>query len=308
MAVTVLIVTKNRQSFVAFIVSRLLSILRFDDEIVLIDDGSEIPITLPASSPQIRLIRHDHSVGQVPRRNQGVVEARNECILQLDDDAWPVERDCLDSCERAILLHGAVGAFALPIHYHWAKGTDECGRRDVRWDGSNLQRDVAFMGCGAIIRRSAFLKAGGYPDYCSHGYEESVLSMRLHRCGYQVRFLNTLRIIHGHEILCDADQYRRTRSQYRRAPLYACERCCIDESYPTFLGFILNGVVWVRSLRDRTSWTEITAEYRIKARQMRSDQRLTALQAASWLGLLLVSKSQRLICRIRRSTCSISVC
>jgi glycosyltransferase involved in cell wall biosynthesis len=167
MAVTILITTRDRAEFLAFVLGKVVEFVRPNDELIAIDDGSrESMEKLFEDAPGVvrrRFIRHEDPQGQVCRRSEGMELAENECILQLDDDAWPVERDGLLAAESAMAAHPRVGAFALPIHHHWSGASDECDRASSRWSSRNLAREMAFMGCGALLRKTPCSKPDRTP-------------------------------------------------------------------------------------------------------------------------------------------------
>jgi len=72
------------------------------DEVIIVDDGSPLPLTLSISSATvpIRIIRLPHNRGIAEARNVGVDAARGDVVAFLDsDDAWLPW--CLDAHARA---------------------------------------------------------------------------------------------------------------------------------------------------------------------------------------------------------------
>lgn len=62
-------------------------------EVVVVDDGSLVPVQIPSGEHSTRVIRLEPSGGVAAARNRGVSEARGEWIAFLDDDdIWSPER------------------------------------------------------------------------------------------------------------------------------------------------------------------------------------------------------------------------
>ena len=78
-----------------------------DAELVVIDDGSAVPIAAADFPPglQPRLLRHDQSQGRSASRNQGASLARGARLLFLDGDVL--------LSPEAVALHGALGERSL---------------------------------------------------------------------------------------------------------------------------------------------------------------------------------------------------
>lgn len=285
MPVTVLIVTHNRLAFLQHVVKQIELQLRPGDELLVIDDGSVPPVShADLGTPDLlRLVCHSESLGYIVRRNEGFQSASNEIVLQLDDDSWPVTKDAFGKAEAICQQFPSVGAFALPVHYHHGKAIDECGRPDPRWQSEHLSAETAFMGCAGLLRRSAFLAAGGYPLYCSHGFEETVLCTRILAKRIDVRMNSEIRIIHGHEQLSLQKSYLLTRSDYRRSALAASRMCFIYEMVPTLLIpvflLILRVQCWVR----KTPWHEVNVEYHARERHIRHSYRMSPIRFLMWI-------------------------
>ena len=56
-------------------------------DVIVVDDGSRVPITLPERASRARLIRTEHR-GLAAARNRGIAEARGEFVAFLDSDDW----------------------------------------------------------------------------------------------------------------------------------------------------------------------------------------------------------------------------
>lgn len=147
-------------------------------EVLVVDNASrdapEVPSRL-RNGFVVRSIRLDENAGAAGR-NVGAQEALGEWLLMLDDDSAPLDHRFARACDDAADDVAAIGAdILLP------DGTRESG---------GLPEVV--VGCGALIRRDAFLDVGGYDASFVFYAEEYDLCAKLllagHRVSYDARF------------------------------------------------------------------------------------------------------------------------
>lgn len=289
MPVSVLIVTRNRPEFVAFVLSKLSIQVRRGDQLVLLDDASDMPASNLAQefaqNCSVTFLRHEISSGYIPARNEGLQACRNECIVQLDDDSWIIEPNAMKICEDLITKHGRVGAFALPVYYHNARQPDECGTESSRWDGNDMEREYAFQGCGAVLRASAVKAAGLYPAYYNYGVEETTLAARLYRQGYEVRMCRQLRVIHGHEQLSATDTYKATRDQDPSIGIAGNELCLARESLCWPFSHAVSLIIVAKARASGLPVTKVLHDFQLKKPNLQKQYRLSLPQTLGWLRL-----------------------
>src|SRR5579864_1139561 len=87
--VTLCITTRNRQADLDEHFRSLSSLGLASLPILIVDDGSTVPIRACASAdfPNVQLTRYDTSAGLVERRNTLIASARTPFVLSLDDDS-----------------------------------------------------------------------------------------------------------------------------------------------------------------------------------------------------------------------------
>jgi glycosyltransferase involved in cell wall biosynthesis len=142
-------------------------------EIIIVDDGSK-----DASSRLIEeFVRRDSRIrgvrqtnaGVAAARNRGIAEAKGEFIAPLDaDDLWRPEK-----LERQIQAFERGGP-SVDLVYTWSERIDETGAiiegRAMRHteEGQVLRESILYNlvahASGALMRRDAVLKAGGYDE------------------------------------------------------------------------------------------------------------------------------------------------
>ena len=145
--------------------------------IVVIDDGSAIPVTVPDG---VMVIRCEESCGIVAAKNaslEALIDAGCEHLFLWDDDAWPVaggwERPYIESPEP-----------------HLAYQFQDFATGQKLNDIAVLYRDgkhIAYTGQRGVMlyyHRSAIEKVGGFdPVYQRGMYEHSDLALRIHNTG-----------------------------------------------------------------------------------------------------------------------------
>lgn len=85
-SVSVVIPSKDRPEMVRRAVEAALAQQGLEFEVVVVDDGSQPPVSLGLDDERVRVIRHDAPQGVARARNRGVEEARGRWVAFLDDD------------------------------------------------------------------------------------------------------------------------------------------------------------------------------------------------------------------------------
>ncbi|MHC5022859.1 MAG: glycosyltransferase family 2 protein [Planctomycetota bacterium] len=139
-------------------------------EVIVVENASSTPVQLPSSLENgmpLRLLRRPDNEGAAAR-NVAAESARGDWLLMLDDDSAPLDAGHVQVAREAPSDVAAIGAeILLPDGSHEAGGLPE-----------------VFIGCGALIRREAFLDVGGYDPSFEFYVEEYDLCARLisHSC------------------------------------------------------------------------------------------------------------------------------
>lgn len=178
------------------------SLPRHRDPVVLVDNASSdgTPALVRQHFPHVRVIALPHNHGAVGR-NVGVEAARTPYVAFADDDSWwapgALDRaaDRLDACPRLALLAARM-----------LVGIDE--QLDVtsaQMATSPLPADPAlpgppvlgFMACAAVVRRDAYLQAGGFDDVVLFAGEEERLALDLAAQGWGLAYVDDV-VMHHH--------------------------------------------------------------------------------------------------------------
>jgi len=158
-------------------------------EVVVVDNDSASAPALPGrleNGVRVEAIRLDHNAGAAAR-NAAAEAASGEWLMMLDDDSAPLDGGFGPLLREAPADAAAVGAeILLPSGLHEAGGLPE-----------------VFVGCGALIRRDAFLDAGGYDGSLHYYGEETDLCAKLLARGWRVTHSRRFRVRH-----CRSDRGR----------------------------------------------------------------------------------------------------
>jgi GT2 family glycosyltransferase len=168
--------------------------------VVVVDNGAGdgTRAMLAAEFPSVRLIAMERNRGAAAR-NEGVQAASTPYVAFCDDDCWWAE----GSLEAAVALLDAHPALAvLSARVLVGEHAVEDPTCAVMAD-SPLPRDglpgpalVGFLAGAAVVRRAAFIEAGGYEPRFLIGGEESLLSLDLLARGWRISYASQLTVHH----------------------------------------------------------------------------------------------------------------
>ena len=212
--VTVVVMTRDRWPDL----SRSLG--RHRVPVIVVDNGSRdgTPERIRAEFPGVSVVRLGANRGAVAR-NVGVALARTPYVAFADDDSWwepgALARAAavLDAHRRLAVLAGRtlVGASDLPDAVTTAMAAAPHGR-EPDLPGPTVH---GFLACGAVVRRSAYLAAGGFDDVVQFGGEEERLSLDLDAAGWGQAYVADV-VAHHHPSTARDHARRQVRDERNR--------------------------------------------------------------------------------------------
>lgn len=168
---SIIIPTCDRPALVWRAVQSALDALPPGGEVVVVDDGQDLPLMLPQAMgkpPHLRILRTAGRTGASAARNMGAAAAQGDILLFLDDD------DEVLPGYPAQVLHIAArkpwaqwGYSAMEIVTYDAAGNPGAPAYYCRWSesairpGGMLRKKVAGMGQGFWVRSAVFRAIGG---------------------------------------------------------------------------------------------------------------------------------------------------
>ncbi|GDY33375.1 glycosyltransferase family 2 protein [Gandjariella thermophila] len=201
---TVVIATRDRAGELCRTVDELLT-LRPRPPVVVVDNASsdDTPVRMRNVTrrwPNVRLIRLSRNEG-VAARNVGVRHAETPYVAFSDDDSWWAP-GALPLAERLLDAHPRVGLLAARTLVGPEQREDPvCALMADsplgRVDGEPGPAVLGFLACSAVLRRQAFLEAGGFSPLLHFGAEETLLAYDLAARGWALCYVDAL-VAHHH--------------------------------------------------------------------------------------------------------------
>jgi GT2 family glycosyltransferase len=187
--------TRNRAGSLMRTLARL-EALPERPHIVVVDNGSDdgTPLLVGRCFQRVEVIALGENAG--PRaRTVGAEAARTPYVAFADDDSWWWP-GALGLAERVLDEHLAVGLLAARTLVGPERREDPINdlmRRSPLGHHSHLPGPsvLGFLACAAIVRRSAFLEAGGFGE-SAMGFEETPVALELARHGWAAVYLDEL--------------------------------------------------------------------------------------------------------------------
>ncbi|WP_255307936.1 glycosyltransferase family 2 protein [Streptomyces marincola] len=205
----VVIATRNRATGLLATLDRLTA-LPERPPITVVDNASDdgTRALLASRFPAVRVLALPANLG-APARNKGVLALPARYIAFSDDDSWwepGALAEAVALMERDPRL-GLVAARTLvgeervpdPLNDVLAASppaADDDPQAPAAGDGQPGPPVLGFLGCAAVVRRSAFLSVGGYHPLLFIGGEETLLAYDLTAAGWHVRYAPQVTAVH----------------------------------------------------------------------------------------------------------------
>jgi GT2 family glycosyltransferase len=190
--VAVVIITRDRLSDLERTLERL-EALPERPEVVVVDNGSRdgTPAALRARFPRVRVLVQAHDLGAAGR-TAGVLAVSAPYVAFCDDDSW-WEPGALARAADLLDAHGDLGVVAARVMLPGGELEPTCAamaESPLRGrDGLPGPRVLGFVACGAVVRRRAYLTAGGFEPGRGVGGEEQPLAAALADRGWELCYV-----------------------------------------------------------------------------------------------------------------------
>lgn len=202
MFLSVVIPARDAWSTLERLLASLNSSERKADEVIIVDDGSELSLEPLARQYGARFIRYEAARGPAAARNRGVKESKGEIIVFFDADV-SAHSDTVGRLaghiEADLTVDGVIGSYD--------DSPEDPGflsrYRNLlhAWVHQNASRIAStFWGACGAIRREAFLPVGGFSEsYAKPSIEDIELGCRLIKSGRKLLLDRKARICHHKE-------------------------------------------------------------------------------------------------------------
>jgi GT2 family glycosyltransferase len=195
--------------------------------VILVDNGSRdgTPEFLARHFPHVEVICLDQNLG-APARNIGVQRARTEFVAFADDDSWWAA-GALARAEEVFDAHPRLGLIAGSVLVGTEQRLDPTSQQmsdSVLGTEADLPGPsvLGFLACGAIVRKEAFLQAGGFDSVVFFFGEEERFALDLMAAGWALCYVADIQA--HHRPAGERDGRSRQRLQQRNAVLTALMR------------------------------------------------------------------------------------
>lgn len=211
------IVTRDRAAALPRAIRSALSQSYPNTQVVVLDDGSDD--TTPALRCEFPLAewrRFESSRGYIEGRNELMRAAGADYYVSIDDDAWLVNGDEIETAVDYLEENAGVAALAFDI-----LSPDRPHSRP-----RSVPRPIhMFIGCGHVLRTSAVAAAGFYTaSPGTYGSEEKDLCVRLLDRGWDIRLFPGVHVWHDKTVLA-RNQEAQHRSGVCNDLAFALRRC-----------------------------------------------------------------------------------
>jgi GT2 family glycosyltransferase len=211
LSVTVVIATRNRAGELCRTVGRLTE-LPERPRVVVVDnasyDGS--PAAIRDRFPRVIVLPLSRNKG-ASARNIGAAHATTRYVAFSDDDSW-WEPGSLTRAVAALDEHPGVGLIAARTLVESTREPDPLNAvmRASPLPSQDLPgpRVLGFLAGAAVVRRTAFLAAGGFSEMLFIGGEEDLLAMDLATAGWAAVYLDAVTACHWPSAIRDDAQRR----------------------------------------------------------------------------------------------------
>jgi GT2 family glycosyltransferase len=187
--VTIVVATRNRARRLAETAAHHRA------PVIVVDNGSDDPIRLPGAE----VIRLNTNVGAAAR-NIGVERARTPFVAFADDDSYWMPGSLARAAEL-MRSHPRAALLAAEVRFGPAERLDPVSAMMAAAPlgappGAAGPSVLGFLACAVVVRRDAFLAAGGFqPRLFMYG-EEALLAMDLATAGYQLSYVPSMGVRH----------------------------------------------------------------------------------------------------------------
>lgn len=169
--VSIIIPTRNRPALVRRAVHTVLNQTLTDWELIVIDDGSEIPVTpelLRTNDPRVTVLRREGGTGVSATRNAGIAQATGAWVAFLDDDDyWAREKLEIQLGHAAISGSGFVYTAVILVdedgRYVYERGIGP----DPDMTRALLSHNAVGEPSSVVVRRDILDAAGPFSDRLS---------------------------------------------------------------------------------------------------------------------------------------------
>ena len=187
--------------------------------VIVVDNASSDDTAAVAGAAGASVIRLPRNIGAAAR-NVGAEAADTPYVAFADDDSWWAP-GALDTAAEILDAHPRAALLAARVLVGDQERVDPVSQQMERSpldapDGLPGRAILGFLACSIVLRRAAFLDAGGFSAALHFGGEEDLLALDLAAAGWGLAYVPGL-VVHHHpsELVRDPAGRRRREARNR---------------------------------------------------------------------------------------------
>jgi N-acetylglucosaminyl-diphospho-decaprenol L-rhamnosyltransferase len=163
--------------------------------VIVVDNGSAVPLDVPGA----KVVRLEQNIGAAAR-NVGVDVARTPYVAFADDDSWWAS-GALERAAGLFTAHRKAALLVAKVLVGAEERVDPISREMAAAPlgappGAAGPSVLGFLACSVVVRRDAFLAAGGFQKRLFVYGEEALLAMDLAAAGHELSYAPDLVVHH----------------------------------------------------------------------------------------------------------------
>jgi len=187
------------------------------DEVIIVNNKSTESykplVEFIATHPEIpfKYIEAPENLGVSRGRNFAIQQSKAPILVLIDDDAEFKDTDVLSRIQQAVAINPSAGVIAMKVLYYQNGQIQQTAfphKSFIERKALPEFETYYFAGCGNIIMRDAFEKAGSFPTDFFYGMEEYDLSYRILNAGYTINYTADIILMHK-----ESPEGRQTKSE-----------------------------------------------------------------------------------------------
>lgn len=206
--IAIIIITYNRPAdmlALAMNIEKLSSKKELLEEVIIVNNNSTKSYDIVTSfiqenpSTPFKYIESKENLGVSRGRNFAIEQSKAPILVLIDDDAEFQDVDVLECINNSVNENPNAGILAMKILYFQNKEFQLNAFPHKSFEKRNHLQSFDtyyFAGCGNIIVKEAFDKAGPFPTDFFYGMEEYDLSYRVLDAGYTIKYIANIVLLH----------------------------------------------------------------------------------------------------------------
>ena len=206
--IAIIIITYNRPAdmlALAMNIEKLSSKKELLEEVIIVNNNSTESYDAVKSfiqehpSTPFKFIESKENLGVSRGRNFAIEQSKAPILVLIDDDAEFQDVDVLECINNSVNENPNAGILAMKILYFQNSQFQLNAFPHKSFEKRNHLQSFDtyyFAGCGNIIVKEAFDKAGPFPTDFFYGMEEYDLSYRVLDAGYTIKYIANIVLLH----------------------------------------------------------------------------------------------------------------